>query len=67
MKVNSTTTYILDFPMKDGKKVHSFKMAATDPIEAEELLREELLECCRQIQAEEKLRNEKAVKKTDGN
>lgn len=62
MKINSTTTYTLDFPMKDGKKVHTFTIKAIDPIEAEVILLAELLECCRQLEAEKREREKKAEK-----
>lgn len=62
MKLNSTTTYTLDFPMKDGKKIHTFKVPASNEVEAQEMLAEELLECCRQLQDEKKIRIEKAEK-----
>jgi len=59
MKATSSTTYNLDFPMKDGKKVHSFKMSAASQEEAEATLLLELLECSRQLEAEKRVREEK--------
>ncbi len=63
MKSTSNTTYTLDFPMKDGKKIHTFKVAAQSQEEAEYILLHELLECARQLEAEEKERQKaKALK-----
>ncbi len=56
MKSSSSTTYVLDFPMKDGKKVHSFKMPATSQEAAEVALREELMQCIEQLDVEKKKR-----------
>lgn len=59
MKVNSTTTYQFDFPMKDGKKVHSFKIPAESQDDAVMMLYEELMQCQEQITIERRRIKEK--------
>lgn len=54
MKVTSITEYKMDFAMKDGKKVHSFKVSAKSETEARAMLTSDMGEILDQLETEDK-------------
>jgi hypothetical protein len=54
MKVTSVTEFKMDFAMKDGKKMHSFKMTGSTEKAARSQLRDELGQVLDQLEEADK-------------
>lgn len=63
MKVTTTTEFKMDFAMKDGKKVHTFKLTAKDESEARAILTDEMGQILDQIELEDRKEKEREDKK----